>query len=73
MAMMLFSVFATLQKWNLNPRTWLRWYLDACATAGAQAPSDIQPFLPWNLTEEQRRTMAQSISAQDSAEPSNSS
>jgi transposase len=61
LAMMLFSVFATLQKWAINPRHWLRWYLDACAVAGGQAPRDIQPFLPWNLSEEQRRTMAEPI------------
>jgi len=73
LAMMLFSVFATLQKWNLNPRTWLRWYLDACATAGGQAPSDHQPFLPWNLSEEQRRMMAEPMPAQESEEPSDSS
>jgi transposase len=73
LAMMLFSVFATLQKWNLNPRTWLRWYLDACATAGGKVPSDIQPFLPWHLTEDQRRTMAEPMPAQDRKEPSDSS
>jgi transposase len=61
LAMMLFSVFATLNKWDINPRHWLRWYLDACAVAGGQAPSDIQPFLPWNMSEEQRRTMAEPI------------
>lgn len=59
LAMTLFSVFATLQKWNINPKTWLRWYLDACAKAGGSAPSDIRPFLPWNLDETQRQTMAQ--------------
>src|SRR5450432_1258452 len=41
LAMMLFSVFATLSKWNINPRRWLSWYLDACALAGGQVPSDI--------------------------------
>jgi transposase len=61
LAMTLFSVFATLQKWNINPRTWLRWFLDACANAGGSAPSDIQPFLPWNLSETQRQTMAQPL------------
>jgi transposase len=59
LTMMLFSMFATLQKWNINPRTWLRWFLDACATAGAKAPSDIEPFLPWNMSEEQRQIMNQ--------------
>jgi transposase len=73
LAMMLFSVFATLQKWNLNPRSWLRWYLDACAVAGGKAPSDVQPFLPWTMTEEQRRTMADPMRTQDRQEPSDSS
>jgi transposase len=61
LAMTLFSVFATLQKWNINPRTWLRWYLDACANAGGNAPHDVQAFLPWNMNETQRQTMAQPI------------
>jgi transposase len=61
LAMTLFSVFATLQKWNINPRTWLRWFLDACANAGGNAPSEIQPFLPWNMDETQRQAMAQPI------------
>ncbi len=63
LAMKLFSLFATLKQWNLNPRTWLRWYLDACATAGGKAPADIESFLPWNMSEEQRRTMAEPIPA----------
>jgi transposase len=73
LAMMLFSVFATLSKWNINPRHWLRWYLDACALAGGQAPSDIRPFLPWNMNEEQRQTMAQPIPPHDSPPTPNSS
>jgi transposase len=66
LAMALFSVFATLQKWDINPRTWLRWFLDACANAGGNAPRDIQPFLPWNLTPQQRQSMAQPIPVQGS-------
>jgi transposase len=61
LAMTLFSVFATLQKWDINPRTWLHWFLDACANAGGNGPSDMQPFLPWNMSEMQRQTMAQPI------------
>ena len=61
LAMTLFSVFATLLKWNINPRTWLRWFLEACANAGGSAPSDMQPFLPWNMSDTQRQTMAQPI------------
>lgn len=73
LAMMLFSVFATLQKWALNPRHWLRCYLDACAAAGGRAPSDLRPFLPWNLSEDQRRTFAEPMPAQEDGEPADSS
>jgi transposase len=54
LAAMLFSIFATLTLWKLNPRKWLQWYLESCAAQGGKAPADITPFLPWNLTDEQR-------------------
>src|SRR5262249_33782861 len=54
LAAMLFSIFATLTMWKLNPRKWLQWYLESCAAQGGKAPADISPFLPWNLTDEQR-------------------
>jgi transposase len=57
LAAMLFSLFATLKMAQLNPRRWLEWYLDSCAKAGGKAPADIQPFLPWNLSPEQRRAL----------------
>lgn len=69
LAMMLFSIFATLPKWNINPRTWLRWYLDACATAGGKAPADIQPYLPWNMPEAERQKMSQPIPPEPAAIP----
>jgi transposase len=47
---MMFSIFATLRHWGINPRRWLLWYLQTCATSGGHAPSDVRPFLPWNLT-----------------------
>ncbi len=58
LAVMLFSIFATLKLWKLNPQRWLTWFLEACATAGACAPADISAFLPWNLTPEQRAWLA---------------
>lgn len=45
----LFSLFATLQLWAINPRKWLTEYLQACAQAGGQAPADAARWLPWNL------------------------
>jgi transposase len=55
LAAMLFSVFATLRLWNLNPRVWLTEYLQACARAGGQAPKESDEFLPWKMTEERRK------------------
>jgi transposase len=58
LAAMLFSLLATLALAKVNPRKWLTWYLESCAEAGGQAPKDITAFLPWNLSEEQRRQLA---------------
>lgn len=57
LAAMLFSLLATLQQWQINPRTWLRWYLDACAAAGGQAPLAAAAYLPWNLGTAQREAL----------------
>lgn len=56
LAAALFSVFHTLRRCGINPRPWLHAYLEACAQAGGKVPADFASFLPWNLTEEQRRT-----------------
>jgi transposase len=52
-----FSIFATLSKCQLNPRKWLTWYFEQCAAAGGQVPGDIQAFLPWNLSDEQKKEL----------------
>ena len=46
----LFSLFHTLERWRINPRT-LTEYLNACATAGGRVPEDFERFLPWNRPE----------------------
>jgi transposase len=51
LATMMFSIFATLVLWKINPRTWLEWYFEACAANGGSAASDPASFLPWNLPE----------------------
>jgi len=55
----MFSILATLTKWKINGRKWLTAYLQACALAGGQAPKDVEKWLPWNLTKEQRQEMAE--------------
>jgi transposase len=57
LATMMFSILATLTLWKINPRLWLTWYLESCAAAGSKAPSDIEPFLPWNLSDERRAAL----------------
>jgi transposase len=53
-----FSIFATLSMCKLNPRKWLTWYFEQCAAAGGKVPADIQPFLPWNLSEEKKKELS---------------
>jgi len=54
LATMMFSLLATLKLWKINPRLWLQWYLQSCASEGGKPPADIEPFLPWNLSQERR-------------------
>ncbi|MFQ5592242.1 MAG: IS66 family transposase [Phycisphaerae bacterium] len=53
LAVWLFSIFQTLLVWDINPRLWMTFYLEACAQNGGNAPADVARFLPWNLPEEQ--------------------
>jgi transposase len=57
LAAYLFSLVATLRRWEINPRTWLRWYLEACASAGGQAPASVEAFLPWKLSASQHEAL----------------
>jgi transposase len=56
LAATMFSLFQTLHLWNINPRSWLTAYLQACAELGGKAPVDVTGWLPWNLTAEQRES-----------------
>lgn len=58
LAAALFSLLASLVLAKINIRTWLTWYLRSCAENGGRAPTDIEPFLPWNLAIEKRRELA---------------
>jgi transposase len=66
LAAALFSILATLKLWQINPRLWLNWYLQSCAEAGSQAPTDIEPFLPWNLSQNVRAQLRMEIPAHKS-------
>lgn len=70
LAAMMFSILATLRLWGLNPRLWLTWYLESCAAAGGKAPPDIEPFLPWNLSDERRAALSDDSAALEPADTS---
>lgn len=57
LAATMFSILATLKRWNLNPLRWLTWYLESCAAAGGKPPSEIESFLPWNLSDQRREEL----------------
>lgn len=50
----LFTIFQTLLKNNIDPQKWLLSYFDACAQNSGCPPQDIKPFLPWNMSEKEK-------------------
>ena len=51
LAATMYGVLATLGLWQINARTWLGAYLQACADNGNRAPTDLAPFLAWAMDE----------------------
>ncbi len=49
LAATMFSVLMTMRRWQINPRTWLSAYLQACAEHGNRAPPDLGGFVPWTM------------------------
>ena len=45
-----YTVLLTAAKNDLNPLTYLRAYLDACAANGGNPPAQLDRFLPWQAT-----------------------
>ncbi len=59
LAGMMFSIFQTLLLWKLNPRTWLRLYLEACLQNRGEAPQDLKLFFPWSMDADRLQQLAQ--------------
>lgn len=59
LAAMMFSIFQTMTLWKLNPRTWLRLYLECCAQNAGQAPDDLSDFLPWKMSPARSQQLSQ--------------
>ena len=56
---LLFGVLATVRMAGLNPYTWMLDWLAACARHGNQAPQQLDPWLPWRLSEQRREQLSQ--------------
>lgn len=48
----LLTILQTLLRNNIQPKPWLRTYFQACARNGGRVPDNVEPFLPWNLSED---------------------
>ena len=55
----MFTLLETLKLYEMNPHTWLLTYLQACATEGGKVLENIDCFLPWKMTEEEKQRFSQ--------------
>ena len=55
---MLYGVFATLKRNDIDLDHWLHDWLTACAEAGGP-PTDLTPWLPWSMTPTERERLQQ--------------
>jgi hypothetical protein len=58
---MMFSVLQTLLLGGLNPHHWLSVFLQACAENGGQSPTDLSPFVPWQMSAERREALSRPL------------
>ena len=55
LAAMSFTVFQTYLRNHIDPQQFLLAFFEACAQHGGLPPEDLDEWLPWNLSEEQKR------------------
>ena len=55
---LLFGVLATVRLAGLNPYTWMLDWLAACARHGNKAPQQLDPWLPWRMSEQRREQLS---------------
>jgi transposase len=61
----MFTLLQTILHWGIDPRHWLIDFLNACAANGGKSPSDLSPFLPWEMDEDRKRFLSQPLSSDD--------
>lgn len=69
LAMTMYSLLMTAKLWQINARTWLSAYLQACCDAGNRAPADIAAFLPWAMDAQRLAAMRAAPGAAPGADP----
>lgn len=57
LAAVMFTIFQTLSRWDINPKTWLMHYFRACAENGSKVPDDLSAFLPWKMGEQRKQAL----------------
>ena len=57
LAAMTFSLFQTIQLWDMDVGRWLTAYLAACAQAHGKPPPDPNSYLPWNMNADERQRL----------------
>lgn len=60
-AAMMFSLLQTMGLWGINRDHWLSAYLTACANNDSQAPTDLSPFLPWEMDSQRRDDLSRPL------------
>jgi transposase len=56
-AHMSFTIISTVELWGLNANLWFASYLQACAENNGKSPTDLRRFLPWSMTNEERKNL----------------
>ncbi len=51
----MYSVIGTLSMNGIDVLRWLEAWLKACAENGRQPPEDLEPWLPWSMSEKRKR------------------
>ena len=49
-----FTIFQTLLKNGIDPKKWFFAYFEACAEHGGRVPENLDEFMPWNLSQQQK-------------------
>jgi transposase len=51
---MCFTIFQTLLKNGIDPKKWFFAYFEACAENSGRPPDNIDEFMPWHLSDQQK-------------------